>query len=80
MNLIDRIGLALLLEPMTINDLCSMLHATRKDVAREIRHLTMCQPRLVCVKGDMSPELWPIYYLTRAGMTWAEGAMKERTA
>lgn len=77
MQLIDRIGLALLVEPMTIDDLCLMLHATRKDVCRELRHLV--SSKTVCTRNDRAAELAPLYFLTRRGREWAEGAITKET-
>lgn len=79
MNLVDRIGHALLLEPMTRDDIAMALHVQSKDVAKELRHLCDCIPKLVCTKDYQVAELRPIYFLTRRGREWAEGAIdKER--
>lgn len=79
MILIDRIGLALLLEPMTRDDLCLALHAQPKEVAAELRHLAECVPKLVCTKDDQLAELRPIYFLTRKGRAWAEAFLTKET-
>lgn len=69
-HLIDRIGRALLLEPMTREDLALMLHETPKNVCRELTHLIAS--RLVAIRQDS----WkPLYYLTRPGRDWAQGDM-----
>ncbi len=76
--MIDRIGLALLLEPMTLVDLAIALHAAPRSVAIELRWLT--DSKKVCTRSDRAAELKPIYFLTRAGRDWAQGALKEKTA
>ena len=79
-KLIDRIGLTLLLEPMTRDDIAMALHEKPADIARELRHLCDCLPRLVCTKDDQLAELRPIYFLTRRGREWAQGAIEKEKA
>jgi hypothetical protein len=79
MALIDRIGLALLLEPMTLVDLAIALHAAPRSIAIELRWLT--DSKKVCTRSDRVAELKPIYFLTRQGRQWAESAInQEKTA
>lgn len=65
-QLIDRIGRALLLEPMTREDLALMLHETTKNVCRELRHLVDSSHVATTNYGPVK------YFLTRKGRTWAE--------
>ncbi len=75
--LIDRIGLALLLEPMTLDDLVMALHGNRKEISTELRHL-LASGHLF-IPQDRLAELRPLYHLTRRGRAWAEGAITKET-
>lgn len=70
-HLIDRVGRALLLEPMTREDLALMLHELPANVCRELRHLV--QSRHVAIRQDAVDNLKPLYFLTRNGRLWAQG-------
>lgn len=72
--LIDRVGRALLLEPMTRDDIAMALHETPRDVARELLHLA--SSRMIATRQDTVAELAPIYFLTRAGMEWAQSGIE----
>lgn len=72
-QLIDRVGRALLLEPMTREDLALMLHETPKAICRELRHLI--DSRHVATRPCLMDNLKPLYFLTRHGRNWAEGSL-----
>ena len=71
-HLIDRVGRALLLEPMTREDLALALHETTKNVCRELRHL-IDSSHVATTNHDFKPR----YFLTRRGRVWAEGKINE---
>lgn len=75
--LIDRVGRALLLEPMTREDLALMLHELPKNVCRELSHLMAS--RHVAIRQDTLDNLKPLYYLTRKGREWAALSFSETT-
>lgn len=75
-QLIDRVGRALLLEPMTREDLALMLHETPKNVCRELRQLI--DSRHVATREAQAECLKPVYFLTRQGRDWAEGGLSTK--
>ncbi len=70
-QLIDRIGRALLIEPMTREELALMLHESLKPVCRELSHLI--DSRHVTTHQC---QFKPVYCLTRRGRDWAEAGLQ----
>jgi hypothetical protein len=74
MELIDRIGLKLLEQPLTLEDVTNLVnygsnHYTRGEVRVELNHLLASQ--MVTAKVIHNKDT---YSLTKIGRKWAEGA------
>lgn len=76
MELIDRIGLKLSEQPLTLEDIMAMVNQgsgnySRGEVRVELNHLLSSQ--MVTAKIVYGKDL---YSLTRLGVEWADGARK----
>lgn len=71
MQLIDRIGSALLLEPLTLGDMESMLSEPRGTIRREVLHLI--DSGMVLRKPHYCDTM---YSLTRRGRDWATAGIQ----
>lgn len=67
----ERIAGALLLDPMSKDDLIACLHAHRIDVAMELLRLARRGLVACSVSGPIR------YYLTARGRAWAQKMMEE---